>query len=151
MTTTAKERRLAAGRMGSGSERGSAVTEMTVLVPVFALLIGVAVLFGRTAVIQQQVIGAAGDAARAASVRNTPTAAIEDAQAAALASLGDVPCGELDVVVDAVDLHPGGRVSASVRCTVDFADVIGLVVPGQRTLHAEVQIPIDVHRAGATP
>jgi hypothetical protein len=119
----------------------------------FVVLIGVAVLFGRLAVVQQDVVGAASDAARAASVRATPADARTDGLAAAGAALGGggVECRELSVDVDTAQLHPGGEVHVAVICTVSFADVLGFVVPGNRTVRSESVVVVDRYRSGETP
>jgi Flp pilus assembly protein TadG len=138
---------LSGRRRSTLSERGSAVVELTVLMPVFALLIGIAVLFGRLAITHQTVIGATADAARAASLRATADAATADADTAGRTVL-DGACEQLDIAVDTSELRPGGTVRVDIACTVNLADLVGVLVPGERVLQSTAIVPIDAYRAG---
>jgi len=56
-------------------ERGSATVEAVIGVPAFLLLLGLLIVGGRVAIAHQVVQSAASDAARAASIARTQTAA----------------------------------------------------------------------------
>ncbi len=69
-------------------ERGSAATEIVILVPMAVLIVGFIILVGRLSTTNQDVTSASRDAARAASVRQYPGAASADGTAAASSTLG---------------------------------------------------------------
>jgi Flp pilus assembly protein TadG len=92
---------------------------------------------------------AAHQAARAASIERTPTAATAAAQstaASALSSAG-VTCASLSVSTSTGGLRPGGTVSVTVSCAVDFGDALILGVPGGKTLSATSVEPVDLWRS----
>ena len=80
---------------------------------------------------------AAPDAARAASLRQHPADATDDAQASATANLAaaGVPCLTLTTTVDTTDFAPGGTVTVTVACEASMADVTLLGVPRTTHLH----------------
>lgn len=133
-----------------GAETGSAAVEMAVLaLPLLALLLLV-VLAGRVSQADADVSRAAGEAARAASIRQDPGAAAESARAVAASNLArsGVACVRFDTAVDTSDFRPGGTVVVTVRCTASMADVTLLGVPGERTFVARSVASVDRFRAG---
>ena len=132
------------------NEDGSAATELVILVPMVALLLGFTVMAGRMATTKQDVTSASRDAARAASVRQFPAQAQADALAAVNETLTDrgTSCQGLVVQVDTSDLQPGGRVEATVTCTIGLGDVVGLGVPGSKTVSSTSTAVVDTHRGG---
>lgn len=133
-------------------DRGSAATEIVILVPMAVLLVGFMILVGRLSTTNQDVTSASRDGARAAAVRQSPGAANTDAIAAVTATLAarDISCQSLVVTIDTSNLQPGGQVTATVSCTVGLADVVGLGIPGSRTIEATSVAVVDTYRGGET-
>ncbi len=133
-------------------ERGSAATELVVLVPMAVLIVGFVILVGRLSTTSQDVTSASRDAARAASVRQFPAAADADGIAAASTTLSDrnVSCQTLTVDIDTTGLQTGGQVTATVTCIVGLDDIVGLGIPGTRTVTSTSTAVVDRWRGGDT-
>ena len=133
------------------SDRGAVSTELAVLTPLLIGFMLFVVFAGRVAQAEGDVAHAAQEAARAASLTGTPSAAVEAAQetAAANISAGAVACRTLDVSVDTTNLAAGGQVAVTVTCEASFADIAMLAVPGSRTFDATAIEVIDTYRAEA--
>lgn len=132
-----------------GGDRGSAALEAALVAPVLIAATLLVVYFGRISQADTVVQRAASEGARAASLRQHPADAVEDAQSVVDANLADggVTCETLTVEVDTGRFTAGGRVVVDVTCVASMADVAFLGVPGTRTFTAhEVEI-IDRHRA----
>jgi hypothetical protein len=116
---------------------------------VIVLFVLVTLAFGRFELAREQVIGAARAAAEAASV--VPSAS--DAQSAALTAAtpivaGDAhSCTQLSVVAETEDFYPGGSVTVSVSCEIDFADLLIPGLPGHADVRVAVRAPIDPYRS----
>jgi Flp pilus assembly protein TadG len=130
-------------------------TELAVLTP---LLIGfmLLVLFaGRVAQAEADVAHAAHEAARAATLRGDPQAAVTAAEEMAAANIaeGGLACRRLDVAVDTGAFAAGGQVMVTLSCEASFADLAMLAVPGSRIFTATAIEVIDTYRADreATP
>ncbi|MEV4753693.1 TadE/TadG family type IV pilus assembly protein [Micromonospora sp. NPDC049559] len=142
----------------AGRERGSVSIEVTILVPVFLLLVALAAVAGRGVVAQNAIEVAAHDAARAASISRTAAAADANARAAVDESLRNqgLDCAALSVRTDVTDFaRPVGPadpadppvVSVSVTCELSFAD---LPLPGpldSTVLTAAFTSPLDWYRS----
>jgi Flp pilus assembly protein TadG len=131
-------------------DHGSVTAELVLLTPVFVLLLLLVAFAGRVGRAQTSVRHAADQAARAASLRQTPGQAAADARAVAVAELNDssVSCVSPQVVVDTSELRPGGVVRVTVRCTADLHDLGLLGVPGHRSFSASSIEVVDRRRAG---
>lgn len=131
------------------SERGSVSVEVAVIAPAFVFLMLLVVFAGKVSEADGNVERAAAEGARAASLRQNPVAASEDAEAAVEANLAHagVPCTDLATSVDTSDFEPGGTVTVSVTCTASMADVALLGVPGTRTFTATSVEVIDTYRS----
>lgn len=131
-------------------ERGSSALSLVLLTPAMLAVMALAVFAGRLAGAEQDVVSAAHDAARAASVRQYPDAAVVDARAAAERTLGDrgVSCTAMSVSVDTSAFRPDGSVVVAVSCTIDNRDLLGLGMPGTRTVEATATAVIDRYRGG---
>jgi len=146
MTRHGQARRRAQG------DRGSATIEAVIGVPAFLLFVGLIIFAGRVAVTHQAVESAAAAAARSASIARTQQAAAADAQSAASGSLTDqdIHCVTAQVDIDAAGFGaPVGtpaKVTATVTCVVDLADLAVPGVPGTRTVTATMSSPIDTYR-----
>ena len=55
-------------------------------------------------------------------------------------------CGALTVATDTSQFRAGGSVTTTITCTVQLSDLVGLSLPGSRTLTASASEPIDVFR-----
>lgn len=125
------------------------VVEVVLLAPVFLLVLGMVLGWGRIEEAGVEVGGAARDAARAASLSRTPDAAAVAAQQSAAASLAaqSVECsGGPATTVDTSGFVPGGIVRVTVTCTVELAD---LGVPGfgrSTTMTGEGASPVEFYR-----
>lgn len=133
---------------GWGDERGSVAIEVAVVAPALIALLLLVVFAGRVAEADGNVTRAASEAARAASLRQSPSAAEADARRVAAENLeaAGTRCGELQVDVDLDDFEPGGTVGVRVRCTTAMSDVALIGLPGSRTFTAESVEVIDTFR-----
>jgi Flp pilus assembly protein TadG len=131
------------------TDDGSATAEATLLTPVLVmLLVFVAVVVHRGVTARIRLDDAAHQAARAASIERTPTAATSAARttaAAALASAG-VVCRSLSITITG-GLRPGGTVSVTVSCDVDLGDALMLGVSDGKRLSASAVESVDVWRS----
>jgi Flp pilus assembly protein TadG len=134
-------------------EAGTASAELVVLVVPIMVLMAFAVFVGRYSATSQEVSSAAKDAARAAAVRDLPSGAQRAGETAARESLADrgVSCQGLATVIDTSELHPGGQVTAEVRCELGLGDIAGLGLPGSKTLTARSTAVVDTYRGGESP
>ncbi|WP_448060639.1 TadE/TadG family type IV pilus assembly protein [Cellulomonas hominis] len=134
-------------------ERGSASLELAILAPALLLLLGLVALAGRVQVAAGAVEHAATSAAREASLARTADGAQSTATATAVRDLEgqDIRCASSSVTVDTsgfgAPLGQSATVSASVTCTVSFADLAVPGLPGSRTMTATATSPIDRFRA----
>lgn len=134
--------------MRSRSERGSAALELALLTPVLLVVLLFVVALGRIGSARETVDGAAGAAARAATLASSPQAAVSAARAQALSSLtsSGVSCIATKVTVDVADFVPGGVVSVRVYCQVTLSSAVpGL--PGSTTLSATGASVLDRYRS----
>lgn len=129
-------------------DRGLAVMELVLLAPVFVLLIYVVVGLGRLGLARQHIDAAARDAARVGSLARSAEGAQGAARAAATEALGDhdLTCDDLAVSVDTAGFRPGGWVRVEVSCRVAMEDLVGMWVPGTKTMHANGQAVVDAFR-----
>jgi Flp pilus assembly protein TadG len=102
----------------SRREAGGATVELVLLTPALIALLMLVVAGGRVATAQQQVNGAARDAARAASIERDPEAARRAAHTTVIAALAQAErtCSRLGVTTDASGFRPGGAVAVQVTC-----------------------------------
>jgi Flp pilus assembly protein TadG len=132
-------------------ESGSATVELAVLAPVLVLLLLFVVSAGRLVLARQEVDAAANDAARAASIAESPGYAVQAADDAASADLAGhgMTCSPLSSSVDMSRFAPGGSVTVQVRCTASLEGLSQLRLPGSQTLVASSTAPIDLYRTTA--
>jgi Flp pilus assembly protein TadG len=134
-------------RVGT-DERGVAVLELVLLVPVFVLLVFVVVAMGRLGLARVHIDAAARDAARAGSIARSAADAEAAARSAATAALGAraLTCANLGVGVDTAEFRPGGWVRVELTCTVAMGELVGLWAPGDKTMQADGQAVVDAYR-----
>jgi Flp pilus assembly protein TadG len=135
------------------ADQGSVAAEVTIAAPFLVmLLVFVGVVIHRGVDARLRVEDAAHQAARAASIERTSataTAAAQSTATSALSSAG-VTCVSLTVDAATGGMRPGGTVSVTVSCAVDFGDALILGVPGEKRLSATAVEPIDTWRSGNT-
>lgn len=130
------------------TDRGSATVELVLLTPLLIVMLLFVVALGRVASTRQEVDAAARDAARAAANARSSTGAQTAGENAAHAALSQhsVTCRDLQVQIGTDGFHPGGVVTARIECTVALGDLVGLGVPGSRTITASFVAPVDQYR-----
>lgn len=131
-------------------DRGSATVELALVAPVLIAFMLLVVYAGRVADADANVRRAASEAARAASLRQHPAAAIEAARDTAEANLlaSGAPCITLATDVNASEFRAGGVVTVTVTCVASMRDVAFLGIPGTRTFRARAVETIDTYRGG---
>ena len=133
------------------TERGAAsAVEVAVLLPVLFALMELLVVAGRVQQIRSDVILAAHQAARLASVAQHRSQVDTLVAGVANASLDDrgAECRSVTpLVAPGTDWRPGGRVEVSVACVVELGDLswLGLAV-GDVTLSSTRSEVIDPYR-----
>lgn len=135
-------------------DRGSVAAEITLLAPVLVmLLVFVAVVIHRGVDARLRLDDAAHQAARAASIARTATAADTAATTTASDALGaaGVACAAIGASTDTTDFRPGGTVTVTVTCTVDWSDALIVGVPGRTALTATATEPVDTYRGLTEP
>lgn len=135
------------------ADRGSVAAEVTLVAPVLiTLLVFVAVVIHRGVDARLRLNGAAHQAARAASIERTTSAAISSARSTASSALSaaGVACRSLTVDTATGGLAPGGTVTVTVSCTVDFHGALLLGVASSRRLSATASEPVDAYRSTTT-
>jgi Flp pilus assembly protein TadG len=130
------------------AEDGAAVLELVLVVPVFLVLVYMAVGMGRLGQAREDIDAAARDAARAGSIARSADEAQSDAQAAASDVLAahDLTCADLVVAVDTSDFRAGGWVRVDLSCTIPFSDLIGMWAPGTKVMQSRALAVVDTYR-----
>ncbi|MCA0308823.1 MAG: pilus assembly protein [Actinobacteria bacterium] len=137
------------------TEWGSATVEAVVGVPVFILLILLAIMGGRVTLAKQAVDAAAADAARVASLSRDATKASSNAIKVAEASLANqgINCLDTSVTIDTAALRrpagTPGSVTATLTCVIDLTD-LGLAA-ASRTITSSVTSPVDTYVERSAP
>jgi len=147
---------MATRRRRWGSDKGSVTTEMVLVTPLMLVLLQFLVFTGRSVDARNDVVSAARDSARAASIQRDLASAEAMARQTAHATLAGegIRClGSEDVTVSTRgplggpgDFAPGNFVRVEVTCPIRYADLAWLAIPGERSSsHAAVEV-IDQHR-----
>ena len=131
-------------------ERGSATVELLVVAIALLAFTGGLIGIGRLTSTRAALAGVAREAARAAANATTPTQAIRIGRQRAhqVAAGYQLNPDRLQVTVDPAGLLRGGTltVTASYQVPLDDLPTIDLL-PGQLTLAARHQEPIDPHKS----
>jgi Flp pilus assembly protein TadG len=131
-------------------ERGNATLELLVVAVALLAFTGGLIGVGRLASTRAALAGVVREAARAAATATTSTEAIRTGhQRAQQVAVGyQLNPDRLQVTVDPAGLARGGTltVTASYRVPLDDLPTLGLV-PGQLTLAARQQEPIDPYKS----
>lgn len=132
-----------------GDDRGSIAAETAVAATGLVVLMSLIVFAGHTSEAAGNVRRAASEAARAASLRQHPDAAIAAAQETAAANLtaAGIACDPLTVDVDLANFAAGGTVTVDVTCatTLDAASTLG--ISRHRSYSARSVEVIDTYRS----
>lgn len=130
-------------------DAGTMSLELVLLTPLLVAFIMLMVGLGLFVEAKGQVDGAAGDAARAASIARTAAEANVAARDAAAATLSDRKqrCGGgARTTVDFRDWRPGGQVTATVRCRIDLSGLSLIGLAPAKTMTGTATAPIDTLR-----
>lgn len=131
-------------------DRGSVAAEVTLLTPLLImLLVLVAVVVHRGVAARLYLDDAAHQAARAASLqRSVPEAtAAADSTARAALSPAVVACRAPQISTDTGGLVPGGTITVTLTCTLDWRDGLIAGIPGHTVLSATATEPVDTWRS----
>ena len=140
--------------MATGDDHGSATTELVLIMPVLVLFLFLVVAAGRLTDAKSDVVSAASDAARAASLQTNGADAAVQAQNIAEDSVAGEGIECINGVDVALELRrrpgcfsPGATVEATVTCDVDLSDLALLAMPGTVTVTEHAWEPIDAYRS----
>lgn len=127
--------------------------EITLITPLLIMpLVFVAVVIHRGVDARLHLDDATHQAARAASLQRSVPAAVTAAQSTARSALSNagVVCRSVQVTTAMAGLVPGGTVTVTVTCGVDFGDALILGVARQRVVSSTASEPVDTWRAVET-
>jgi Flp pilus assembly protein TadG len=137
---------------GTG-DRGVVTTELVIVMPVLICFLFLVIAAGRLTDAKSDVVGAASDAARVASLQQSAGAAQAQAQAAATDTVSgeNLNCENGPQVdtefLPSGDFERGATVHVEVTCTVNTRDLTFIGLPLSVTLFEEAWEPIDAHRS----
>ena len=134
-------------------DRGVVTTELVIVMPVLISFLFLVIAAGRLTDAKSDVVGAASDAARVASLQESAAAARAQAQAAATDTVSgenlnckDGPRVDTEFLPSG-EFERGATVHVEVTCTVDTRDLTFIGLPLRVTLFEEAWEPIDAHRS----
>ena len=128
-------------------------TELLIVMPVLICFLFLVIAAGRLTDAKSDVVGAASDAARVASLQQSAGAARAQAQAAATDTVSgeNLNCKDGPQVdtefLPSGEFERGATVHVEVTCTVDTRDLTFIGLPLSVTLFEEAWEPIDAHRS----
>ena len=123
--------------------------EIVVLVPVLVMLMMLVVAFGRHVSAEGDVQSAAREAVRAATLTRSGPDALLAAQAGASASVpASMDCAP--VTLDGAFVA-GGTLTATVECSVSWADLGMIGLSGTTTVSGSSSAPLDLYRRTDAP
>lgn len=133
------------------SERGVVTTELVIVMPILIAFLFLLLAAGRLVDARSDIVGAAHDAARIASLQTNA----DDAEAQARLAARDTVSGERLNCVGGprVTTTPypaferGADIHVVVTCTVDTRDLTGVGLPVRVTLTGEAWERIDAYRS----
>jgi hypothetical protein len=138
-------------------DRGAVTTELVLIMPVLVAFLSLVLAAGRLTDARSDVVSAASDAARVASLQfdeDTAQAQAEAIAADTMAGEGIECQGGPRVDVDPVDaFDEGGTLHVVVECDVPADDLALLALPGGAvvTVTEEAWEPIDAYRSQDGP
>jgi Flp pilus assembly protein TadG len=102
-------------------ERGDVAVEAAIVTPIlFFLMFAGLLVAGRSIQAKSQAESAAQEAARAASLEQTPAAAVAAGQQAMAANVDDTVGMDCTAAIEAGDLAPGSFVEVEVNCDAEL-------------------------------
>jgi Tfp pilus assembly protein FimT len=134
-------------------DRGVVTTELVIVMPVLICFLFLVIAAGRLTDAKSDVVGAASDAARVASLQQSAGAARAQAQAAATDTVSgeNLNCQDGPQVdtefLPSGEFERGATVHVEVTCTVNTRDLTFIGLPLSVTLFEEAWEPIDAHRS----
>jgi TadE-like protein len=137
---------------GTG-DRGVVTTELVIVMPVLICFLFLVIAAGRLTDAKSDVVGAASDAARVASLQQSAAAARAQAQAAATDTVSgeNLNCKDGPQVntefLPRGEFERGATVHVEVTCIVDTRDLTFIGLPLTVRLFEEAWEPIDTHRS----
>jgi hypothetical protein len=137
---------------GTG-DRGIVTTELVIVMPVLICFLFLVIAAGRLTDAKSDVVGAASDAARVASLQQSAGAARVQAQAAATDTVTgeNLNCRDGPHVntefLPRGEFERGATVHVEVTCIVDTRDLTFIGLPLTVRLFEEAWEPIDAHRS----
>lgn len=140
------------GGVPAERDRGSVTVELVIVMPILIAFLFLMAMAGRLTDAKGDVVSAAADAARAASLQRSAGAAQIEAQAAATESVAGekLNCARGPTVTTTFEPPPfqrGATVHVVVECTVNTSDLTFIGLPLSVTLSEEAWEPIDAHRS----
>ena len=131
---------------GDRGDRGDLAVEAAIVAPVlFFLMFAGLLVAGRSVQAKNQAESAAQEAARAASLEQTPGAAVAAGQRALDVNVSDATGLACTASIAAADLEPGSIVEVEVSCDTE------LIVGRQATFTATAFEVVDQYRQGEAP
>ncbi|MGV2915602.1 TadE/TadG family type IV pilus assembly protein [Streptomyces alfalfae] len=137
---------------GLKDDRGALSLEAIILAPALILVLLLVIAFGRISSADNAVDTAARNAARAASLERSGTAASNSGAQMARNVLGQqgLECTSTSVTVStdgfAAPVGEPASTTATVRCTVRLSDIGLPGLPGAKTMTSSFTSPIDSYR-----
>jgi hypothetical protein len=126
-------------------------TELVLVTPLLLAFLLFVLLAGYLTDAKSDIVGAAADAARAASLQNTEPAARAQAALAAQSTVADegIDCAGGPQVTVGFDrpFGPGAIVHVHVECTVDAGNLSFIGIVGNPTLKEDAWEQVDLHRS----
>ncbi len=130
----------------SNDDRGDFAIEAAVIAPVlFFLMFAGLLVAGRSIQARNQAESAAQEAARAASLEQTPGAAVAAGQRALDSNVSDTVGMTCSAAIAAASLEPGSIVEVEVTCDAE------LVAGRRATFAATAYEVVDTYRQGEAP
>jgi Flp pilus assembly protein TadG len=141
-----------AGSRRRPDDAGTVTTELVLVMPLLIAFLLFVLLAGYLVDAKSDIVGAAADAARAASLQNSAAAAQTQAQAAAQATVADegIDCAggpQVTVGINTPAFGPGTIVHVHVECTVDAGDLTFIGIIGNPVLKEDAWEQVDLHRS----
>lgn len=128
------------------ADRGELAVEAAIVAPVlFFLMFAGLLVAGRSIQAHNQAESAAQEAARAASLEQTPGAAVAAGQRALVSNVSDTTGMSCSAAIDAGSLEPGSVVAVQVTCDAE------LVLGRSASFDATAFEVVDTYRQGEGP
>ena len=134
-------------------DRGAVTAELVIITPVLICFLFLVIATGRLTDAKSDVVGAAADAARVASLQRDGATARTQAQLAAEDTVSGERLNCRGGPQVETTFEPGGafargaNVHVTVTCTVDVRDLTYIGLPINVTLTEHAWEPIDAHRS----